>query len=148
MATFVLTYRAPQDYTLGTPDGIAAWTSWFESMGAHLADRAKPVTASTTAGECGGSRPLGGYSVITGDDVGAAVALARGGPFVGQSGGGRSGCSPIRRPEAARPERPQAQRPGSPAAGRRRGRRVASLVRPGRQRGGRGGAPWKISGTR
>ena len=87
MATFVLTYRAPEDYTLGTPDGVAAWTSWFESMGAHLADRGQPVAESATVGDCGSTRPLGGYSVITADDLGAAVALAQGCPFVGRGGG-------------------------------------------------------------
>ena len=87
MATFVLTYRAPEDYTLGTPDGVAAWTSWFESMGAHLADRGQPVAESATVGDCGGTRPLGGYSVITAGDLDEAVALAKGCPFVGQGGG-------------------------------------------------------------
>jgi hypothetical protein len=87
MATFVLTYRAPEDYTRGTPEGIAAWSSWFESMGAHLADTGKPVAESTTVGDCGDIRPIGGYSLITADDLGAAVALAKGCPFVGQGGG-------------------------------------------------------------
>jgi hypothetical protein len=87
MATFVLTYRAPEDYTLGTPDGIAAWTSWFESMGAHVADPGQPVAESTTVGDCGDIRALGGYSLITAGDLDEAVALAKGCPFVGQGGG-------------------------------------------------------------
>ena len=87
MATFVFTYRAPEDYTLGTPDGIAAWSSWFKSLGAHLADTGKPVAESTTVGDCGEIRPIGGYSLITAGDLGEAVALAKGCPFVGQGGG-------------------------------------------------------------
>ena len=87
MATFVLTYRAPEDYTPGTPEGIAAWSSWFESMGAHLADMGQPVAEATTVADCGEIRPLGGYSLITADDLGEAVALAKGCPFVGQGGG-------------------------------------------------------------
>jgi len=87
MATFVFTYRAPQDYTLGTPEGIAAWSSWFDSMGAHVADAGKPVAESTTVGDCGDIRPLGGYSLITAGDIDEAVALAKGCPFVGQGGG-------------------------------------------------------------
>ena len=82
MATFVFTYRAPQNYTLGTPDGIAAWSSWFESMGAHLADMGQPVAEATTVGDCGEIRPLGGYSLITADDLGEAVALANGSGLV------------------------------------------------------------------
>jgi hypothetical protein len=88
MATFVFTYRAPEDYTLGTPDGVAAWNSWFEGMGAHLADTGKPVTESTTVGDCGDSiRTIGGYSLITAGDLAEAVALAQGCPFVGRGGG-------------------------------------------------------------
>jgi hypothetical protein len=88
MATFVLTYRAPEDYTLGTPDGVAAWNSWLEGMGTHLADTGKPVTGSATVGDCGdGIRPIGGYSLITADDLDEAVALAQGCPFVGRGGG-------------------------------------------------------------
>lgn len=87
MATFVLTYRRPENYVPGTADGVAAWSSWFESMGAHLADTGKPVAESTTVGDCGDIRPIGGYSVITADDLGEAVALAKGCPFVGRGGG-------------------------------------------------------------
>jgi len=87
MATFVLTYRPPENYARGTADGIAAWSSWFESMGAHLADTGKPVAESATVGDCGDIRPIGGYSLITADDLEAAVALAKGCPFVGQGGG-------------------------------------------------------------
>ena len=29
MAEFIFTYRTPADYTLGTPDGVAAWNAWF-----------------------------------------------------------------------------------------------------------------------
>ena len=87
MATFVFTYRRPQDYTLGTPAGAAAWGSWFESMGAHIADAGQAVAESATVGDCGDIRPLGGYSVITAGDLDEAVALAKGCPFVGQGGG-------------------------------------------------------------
>jgi hypothetical protein len=87
MATFILTYRAPENYTLGTPDGVAAWNSWFESLGAHIADMGQPVAESAAVGDCGETRPIGGYSLITADDLVEAVALAKGCPFVGQGGG-------------------------------------------------------------
>lgn len=88
MTTFLFTYRAPDNYTRGTAEGVAAWTGWFDSMGTAVVDRGNPVSESATVGDCGdGIRPLGGYSLITADDLDAALALAKGCPFVGQGGG-------------------------------------------------------------
>jgi hypothetical protein len=88
MANFVLTYRAPKDYTFGTTDGIEAWSSWFGSMGDQLVDLGRPVGESTQVGDCGGDvGRLGGYSIIAAEDLESAVALAKGCPFVGSGGG-------------------------------------------------------------
>jgi hypothetical protein len=32
MTEFVLTYRTPPDY-VGSPDALAAWDEWFDSLG-------------------------------------------------------------------------------------------------------------------
>ena len=88
MTTFILTYRAPENYVRGTDGGVAAWTAWFDSMGAAVMDRGQPVTESATVGDVGGgNKPLDGYSLITADDLDAALALAKGCPFVGKGGG-------------------------------------------------------------
>jgi hypothetical protein len=88
MPTFVLTYRPPKDYQTATPEGMAAWTAWFQSMGADLLDIGRPVGESTVVGDCGsGSRPLGGYSLIRADDLAAASSVVKGCPFVGVGGG-------------------------------------------------------------
>ena len=88
MPVFILTYRPPIDYEVGTPDGMAAWTAWFESMGPDLEDIGKPVGESTVVGNCGDDlRPLGGYSLIRADDLAAATSVAKGCPFVDLGGG-------------------------------------------------------------
>jgi len=88
MATFVLTYRRPKDWTMGTADGMAAWNAFFEGIGDRLVDLGKPVSETTTLGDCGKDlRDLGGFSLITADDLQGAIALAKGCPFVGQGGG-------------------------------------------------------------
>ncbi len=87
MATFLFTYRMPENYTPGRPAAIAAWNAWFESMCANVADRGNPVYESATLGNSGaGTRPAG-YSLVTGDDLQAAVALARGCPVLAEGGG-------------------------------------------------------------
>lgn len=87
MATFLFAYRRPENYTPGRPATVAAWGAWFESMGANVAERGNPVYDSGTLGNCGaGSRPAG-YSLVTGDDLEAAMALARGCPVLGEGGG-------------------------------------------------------------
>jgi hypothetical protein len=87
MATFLFTYRRPENYTPGRPAAIAAWSAWFESMGANVAERGNPVYDSGTLGNCGAGTRLAGYSVVTGDDLEEAVALARRCPVLGEGGG-------------------------------------------------------------
>ncbi len=43
MATFLFAYRRPENYTPGRPAAIAAWSAWFESIGANVAERGNPV---------------------------------------------------------------------------------------------------------
>lgn len=87
MPTYVFSYRMPQDYTPGRPENVGAWTAWFEEMGAAVADMGKPVLTSTALGNSGRGTCLGGYSLITADDLDAALTLAKGCPSLGQGGG-------------------------------------------------------------
>ena len=87
MATYVFSYRMPQDYTPGRPETVAAWTAWFDGMGTSVTDLGKPVLQATALGDCGGGTRLGGYSLITADDLEAALELARGCPSLEQGGG-------------------------------------------------------------
>jgi hypothetical protein len=104
MATFLFAYRMPENYTRGHPAPIAAWNAWFESMGASVTDRGNPVYESVTLGNSGaGTRPAG-YSLVTGDDLQAAVTLARGCPVLAGGGGVEVGeitaVNPSGRPKA------------------------------------------------
>ena len=87
MATFVLSYRVPQDYTPGQPEAVAAWTGWFESTGARRVDPGHGVVESGSLGNIGPGTRLGGDSVVTADDLEAAVAVASGCPSPAPGGG-------------------------------------------------------------
>jgi hypothetical protein len=87
MMTFLFSYRSPADYQ-PRPDTRDAWSSFFEGMGTNLVDRGNPVFESTTLGTCESDTVrLGGYSLVTADDLDAAVAIAKACPFLSQGGG-------------------------------------------------------------
>ena len=87
MAEFILTYRTPADYTLGTPDGIAAWNAWFQGLGSQLSDLGKPVFNRAMVGDSAHGALLGGYSLVTADNLDEALTLAKGCPIVAAGGG-------------------------------------------------------------
>jgi hypothetical protein len=87
MPTFLLSHRAPTNSTGRSADAMAAWNAWFDSLGADLVDRGNPVFAARTLGNCGAGTALGGYTLVTADDLDAAVTLARGCPFLQHDGG-------------------------------------------------------------
>jgi hypothetical protein len=86
MAMFVLVNRAPKHHT-PSPEAMAAFNAWFEQLGANLVDRGNPVFAARTLGNSGADTTLGGYTLITADDLDAAVALAKGHPLLHLGGG-------------------------------------------------------------
>jgi hypothetical protein len=87
MGTYLLSYRAPVNYAPGSADTVATWSAWFDSLGASLADRGHPIFTRSTLGNCGTGTALGGYSLVTADDLEAAMALAGGCPFLRDGGG-------------------------------------------------------------
>jgi YCII-related domain len=87
MSSYVFVYRAPKGYDGGDSDTFAAWQAWFEGLGASIVDAGNPVFARETVGQSSSETLLGGYSLITADDLEAAVALARGCPTVAAGGG-------------------------------------------------------------
>ena len=56
-------------------------------MGTSVTDLGKPVLQATALGDCGTGTRLGGYSLITADDLEAALKLAKGCPSLEQGGG-------------------------------------------------------------
>ena len=87
MSTFLFTYRTPQNSAPPSPDAMAAWGSWLESMGPRLVDRGNPVSDRQSLGNCEADTRLGGYSLINADSLEAAVALAQGCPGLERGGG-------------------------------------------------------------
>jgi hypothetical protein len=98
MATFMFSYRVPEDYRLGRPEMAAAWTAWFEALGASRVDPGHGAAESHSLGNCWAGTRLGGYSIIAADDLEAALALAKGCPAVGLGGGIEVGVIPQRHP--------------------------------------------------
>jgi hypothetical protein len=105
MTEFVLTYRTPPDY-VGSPDALAAWDEWFDSLGGNLIDRGNPVFVHKTLGNCDAETALGGYSLIKADDLPAAVALATGCPVLREGGGVEVGELTIRNRGTTRASKP------------------------------------------
>jgi hypothetical protein len=71
---------------------MAAWGTWFGSLGDAVVDGGCPTGASRTVKadgstvDGGGSNPLSGYSVIQALDLDAAVSAAKGCPILGSGG--------------------------------------------------------------
>ena len=87
MPTFVFTYRAPKGYAR-TADTGRAWWSWFDGMGDAVVDVGRPVVGRTALGNCSpDATELGGYSVVSADDLEAAIAIAKGCPYLDGAGG-------------------------------------------------------------
>jgi hypothetical protein len=89
MPKFIFTYRPAKDAAgASDPEVMAAWTAYFEGIGPSIVDPGQPVfEPATVLGETGESTRLGGYSIVTADDLDGALALASKCPAL-QSGGG------------------------------------------------------------
>jgi hypothetical protein len=66
---------------------MAAWETWFTSLGAAVADPGNPSSKSRTISPAGavgpeGAPTLSGYTIISADSLDAAVALAKGCPVL------------------------------------------------------------------
>ncbi len=87
MPDFVLTYRIPKGYTR-TDETVTAWYGWFEGMGSQLVDLGRPVIVRTSIGESSPQRTdLGGYSIVSAEDLEGALAIAKGCPSLDFGGG-------------------------------------------------------------
>jgi hypothetical protein len=86
MSTFVFIYRAPKNYT-PTPDAVDQWGAWFETMGDRVVARGDRVVATSTLGRGAPDTVLGGYSLVSADDLEGAISLAKGCPILERNGG-------------------------------------------------------------
>jgi hypothetical protein len=87
MKSFVFTYRAPAGYSDGSPEVLQAWQAFFQRLGSKVTDAGHPVFAREQIGQCGEGTELGGYSIVSADDLSTAVAMARSCPALSAGGG-------------------------------------------------------------
>jgi hypothetical protein len=78
---------------------MAAWQSWYGSMGDAVVDGGAPVGMSQTVTasgvtDNGGSNPLSGYTVVKADTIEAACELAKGCPIL-DGGNGTVEVAPV-----------------------------------------------------
>jgi hypothetical protein len=93
MPKFLFSYRVPKDYQPGSDTG-RAWEAWFESLGASQIDPGHGVVATRMLGDLGADTRLGGYSMVTADNMDQAAALADGCPALRLGGGVEIGAVP------------------------------------------------------
>lgn len=90
MTQFVFSYRVTPEYVArADADALAAWNSFFtDVLDANVVDPGKPVfEPSTVLGEAGPATRLGGYSIVSADDLETALAMAKQCPVIGAGGG-------------------------------------------------------------
>ena len=89
MAKFVYVYYAGKDTDAGDDK---AWGEWFGSLGDKLTDPGNPFNEGGQAVHMDGvmdvqDKPVTGYSIVSVDDMKAAVELAKGCPLVDSKDG-------------------------------------------------------------
>jgi hypothetical protein len=87
MASYVFSFRVPAGYRpdAGAP---AEWRDWFGRLGSALVDVGNAVTDYASLGEVGGSDSrMVAYSVVSAEDMDAALALAKDCPVMRVGGG-------------------------------------------------------------
>ena len=90
MPKFILVYRsAKTDNMMADPGANAAWEAYLNNViRPKVVDPGWPVfEPSAAVGETGPSTQLGGYSVVTADDLQTAVSMAKSCPSVKRGGG-------------------------------------------------------------
>jgi len=93
MANYLFAYKggelAPSDEE--REQAMAAWGAWFGGLGDAVVDAGNPFgearsVASDGAVANGGSAGLSGYSIVSADDIDAAVARTQGCPILAAGG--------------------------------------------------------------
>lgn len=90
MPKFIFTYRSAKSYDAMTdPDGLTAWGAFLNDViGPNVVDPGFPVfEPSRVLGDAGPSTRLGGYSIVTADDLESAISLAKSCPTIERGGG-------------------------------------------------------------
>ena len=88
MGKFVLAYQGGgmADTEEAQQAAMAAWGTWFGSLGAAVVDGGAPFGASAAVGGGASKSALTGYSILEAADLEAAVKLAEGCPVLADGG--------------------------------------------------------------
>lgn len=71
---------------------MAAWGRWYEELGQAIVDggnpvgQAKTIASDGSVADGGGVNPITGYTVISADDIDAAVQMTKGCPVLTSGG--------------------------------------------------------------
>ena len=90
MPQFIFSYRSAKDYNAANdPDGLAAWGAFInEVIAPSVVDPGWPVfEPAAVLGEAGQSTQLGGFSIVTADDLETALSMAERCPTIKRGGG-------------------------------------------------------------
>ena len=91
MTNYVFSFRVPADYK-PEAGATAEWQAWFGVLGSALVDIGNAVTDYASLGEVGGSESrMIAYSVVSAQDLGSALALAKDCPVLRVGGGVEAG---------------------------------------------------------
>jgi YCII-related domain len=90
MPQFIFSYRSAKDYDFSADaNGLADWKAFIsEVLASSIVDPGWPVfEPAAVLGEAGQSTQLGGYAIVTADDLQAAVSMAEHCPTITRGGG-------------------------------------------------------------
>jgi hypothetical protein len=88
MPQFIFSYRSAKG-AAADPDGLKAWSAFINDVIApSVTDPGWPVfEPAVVLGEAGPSTQLGGYAIVTADDLQTAVSMAEHCPTITRGGG-------------------------------------------------------------
>jgi hypothetical protein len=93
MATFLITYHGcsgPPSSPEAAQQMQAAFQAWVSTVGDNMIDPGAPLGAAQAVTTAGVADPEGvgpaGYTLISADDLDAAIAMVKNHPFIGRGG--------------------------------------------------------------
>lgn len=88
MGKYVLVYQggAMAETEEAQQAAMAAWGTWFGSLGPAVVDGGAPFGPSAAVGGGSAKTALTGYSILEADDLDGAVKLAEGCPIIADGG--------------------------------------------------------------
>lgn len=90
MANFIFAYHGGSGMPDSPEEGarvMALWAAWYGKLGPAIVDGGAPVGQSKTVSANGvtgdgGSNPISGYTVVSAENIEAAIEMAKGCPIL------------------------------------------------------------------